>query len=294
MDKITPQIFKDLARENEVDLDLISGIRQGNQKALEKLIMRYQDFIFNISVRMLGNPIDAEDASQEILIKMITKLATFEQRSSFKTWLYRIVVNHLFNLGRNSWEKVFCSIEKMPEIIDSLKSDFNPEYGENDLLVEETKAGCLTATLICLDRKQRMVFIIGAIFGINSTFGAEILEISPENFRKILSRTRQQMKNFMNKKCGLLNESNPCRCSAKTKSAIERGFIDPKSLKFNRNSLKKINEFVSENEHLVDDALELKMLNIFRQQSMYPAPNFTKRFKKMINRKDFNAIINFN
>src|SRR2546427_9348614 len=48
---------------------------------------------------------DAEDATQEILVKLITKLSTFEGRSSFRTWLYRIAVNHVLNMKRQKWEE---------------------------------------------------------------------------------------------------------------------------------------------------------------------------------------------
>jgi RNA polymerase sigma factor (sigma-70 family) len=57
------------------------------------LIARHQAWIYNIVLRMVYNPYDAEDATQEILIKLLNSLSTFEGRSQFRTWLYRIVVN---------------------------------------------------------------------------------------------------------------------------------------------------------------------------------------------------------
>ena len=75
------------------DLELVCRIKNGDREALESLVMRHQDWVYNIVLRMVYHPEDAEDAAQEVLIKLLTKLSTFEGRSSFRTWLYRIVVS---------------------------------------------------------------------------------------------------------------------------------------------------------------------------------------------------------
>jgi hypothetical protein len=77
------------------DRELIARANAGEAGALEALVRRHQAYVFNIAVRMLYCPQDAEDATQEILIKVVTKLSTFEGRSRFRTWLYRIATNHL-------------------------------------------------------------------------------------------------------------------------------------------------------------------------------------------------------
>ncbi len=87
------------------DGELVAQIRAGSREALESLIKRHQSWIYNIVQRMVYVPEDAEDITQEILIKVITKLSTFESRSSFRTWLYRIVVNHVLNMKRSRAEQ---------------------------------------------------------------------------------------------------------------------------------------------------------------------------------------------
>src|SRR2546426_3824725 len=97
-----------LAETAPADLDdqeLIKRVQNGKREALETLITRHQRWIYNIVLRMLYRPHDAEDTTQEILIKLITKLSTFEGRRSFRTWLYRIVVNHVLNVKRLTWEE---------------------------------------------------------------------------------------------------------------------------------------------------------------------------------------------
>ena len=86
------------------DQSLVLRARSGDRQALEDLVHRHQAWIYNIAVRMLHHPQDAEDATQEILIKVLTRLASFEGRSSFRTWLYRIVVNHVLNMKRGRVE----------------------------------------------------------------------------------------------------------------------------------------------------------------------------------------------
>src|SRR5215475_7491079 len=95
MDTFTP--FDDGPAEQD-DRALVAGAQQGDSRALEELVGRHQRWIYNIAVRMLGHPQDAEDATQEILIKALTRLSSFEGNSRFRTWLYRIVVNHVLNM----------------------------------------------------------------------------------------------------------------------------------------------------------------------------------------------------
>ena len=86
---------------------LVEAAKEGDKKALETLILKIQDKIYGLALRMLYNPSDAEDASQEILLKIITHLGTFRGESAFTTWMYRVAVNHLLTsagVGRN-WSR---------------------------------------------------------------------------------------------------------------------------------------------------------------------------------------------
>jgi RNA polymerase sigma factor (sigma-70 family) len=73
----------------------VSQAKNGNKRALETVVRRIQDKIYGLSLRMLGNPEDAEDETQEILIKIITHLSGFREESAFSSWVYRIACNHL-------------------------------------------------------------------------------------------------------------------------------------------------------------------------------------------------------
>src|SRR5215469_15928869 len=154
------------------DQNLVMRARAGDRTALEDLLQHHQGWIYNIAVRMLYHPQDAEDATQEILIKLLTRLSSFEGRSTFRTWLYRIVVNHLLNARRSRVEDPAISfrvygeeLEKTPDL------DLPDPKGAPDanLLVTEAMLSCTSGMLLCLDREQRLAYILGALLSVNDT-----------------------------------------------------------------------------------------------------------------------------
>lgn len=291
-------IFSEKYDSDTEDSELIISAKQGNRQALEELIHRHQAWIFNIALRMVGSPHDAEDVTQEILIKMLTKLSTFQHRSSFRTWLYRIASNHILNLKKQPRERFFGSFHKHGQIVDRIPEiefpDMNSISAEEKLLVEETKISCMTGMLLCLDRMQRMVFILGAVLGANSETGSQILEISPENFRQILSRGRKQMSQFMDEKCGLMNPENPCNCVRKTRAAIRAGWVDPKNMQFTKRRVRQIKSIVEFHEEQIDDVLDLRAQNLFQEHPFVDPPDHVELLNNLLQRDEFRRFLSFN
>src|SRR4030095_643367 len=194
------------------DNELVAQIRGGSREALEMLLRRHQAWIYNLVQRMVYLPQDAEDITQEILIKVMTKLSTFAGRSSFRTWLYRIVVNHILNMKRSRAEEREWTFQRYAESLDSFPDadlpDSSASSADAQLLVDEARIGCTSGMLLCLNREQRLIYILGEIFNVTDRVGAEILEISRENFRQKLTRARRDLHNFLHDKCGLVNEAN--------------------------------------------------------------------------------------
>jgi len=253
---------------NILDNQLISLILDGNNEALTTLINRHKDFIYNLSFKMVGNIDDAQDITQEIWIKIMTKLSSFNNKSSFKTWLYRISVNHILNFKKSNKELAFSSFEKHDNLINNLiceVKDISTQC-DIDLILQETKVECMTGMLLCLSRNQRIVFILGSIFGINSKNGSEILEITPENYRKELSRARQQLTNYMNGKCNLINPNGTCSCKRKATAAVRAGLVNPVNLKYTQKHLCKIHEIANEKtEGVIENILEIKCQKEFQE-----------------------------
>ncbi len=227
------------------DSDLILLARQGSKSSLENLVKKHQHYIYNVALKFALSPFDAEDITQEVLIKMITNLSSFKGESNFRTWLYRITFNHFMKTKKNSLENYITTFENYGNEIDHMNDDelSDLEKTEMKLLIEDAKIGCMSGMLLCLDREQRLVYILGEIYSIDHAIGSQMLAISKDNFRQKLTRARQDLYNFMNNKCGLVNKNNPCRCSKKTKSFIKAGWVDADNLKFNSSYLRTIDQF---------------------------------------------------
>ncbi len=255
--------FQEIYNDKE-DTELIGLAKEGSKSALENLIKKHQHYIYNVALKFVLSPFDAEDITQEVLIKVITNLGSFKGESNFRTWLYRITFNHFMKLKKNSLENYITTFENYGTELDNMKDEELTIIEQTELqdYIEDAKIGCMSGMLLCLDREQRLVYILGEIFSIDHTIGSEILEISKDNFRQKLTRARRDLYNFMNQKCGLVNTQNPCRCGRKTKSFIKAGWVDKDNLKFNTSYLKTISEIapIKLNELLDIESKEYQML----------------------------------
>ena len=281
---INNPLADDAPSERE-DQNLVAGARSGDRKALEDLIREHQGWIYNIALRMLFHPQDAEDATQEILIKAVTRLSSFDSRSSFRTWLYRIVVNHVLNMRRGRVEDPAIDFRMYGEELDKTPDlDLPDPKGESpdaNLLVTEAMLACTSGMLLCFDREQRLAYILGAIFGLSDTVAAEVLEITAENFRQRLARARRDLRNFMNDKCGLVNQANPCRCAKKTRGFIEAGHVDPQNLLFIRERVCEVREAAPKTYETVK-TLDAKCADIYRRHPFYNAPDLAQMVRRLV------------
>ena len=214
---------------------LARDARGGDREALELLVQQIQNPIYRMAFRMLGYPEDAEDAAQEILIRVITHLGDFRGACAFRTWMYRIASNHLLNTRKRRGERLGIDFDLWEQLghIDApaANTDHFPP-AEKALLVQEVRIGCMQGLLLCLDRDQRMAVILGEVFEVTSPEGAFILDITPEAFRQRLSRGRRRIHAFMRKHCGLVNASNSCRCQDQVGRDLSTGWLDPENLRF--------------------------------------------------------------
>jgi RNA polymerase sigma factor (sigma-70 family) len=203
-----------------MDSHLEQWVRQakdGDKQALERVVGEIQNTVFGLALRMSGAREDAEDDAQEILIKVITHLSDFREKSAFRSWVYRIACNHLLTSRKRRTEQAAISFEILEAVITSETETTGcpvPPGPERAIILEEGRLRCMQAVLSCLDREIRIAFVLGEVFEVSSAEGGYILNISPEAFRKRLSRGRERVHAFMLKNCGLVNATNPCRCLA--------------------------------------------------------------------------------
>ena len=188
---------------------------------MNALVQNHQGYIFNVALKYFNDIANAQDATQEVLIKVISNLGNYNsEKAQFRTWLYRITFNHFLNTKKSAIEiryesgfGNFFQIIENSEIIELTEKERSKMKWE----IEESKVACTAGMIMCLDREQRLTYIIGDVFEIDHKLGAEIFEITPDNFRQKLIRARKDLYEWMHNRCGLVNKEDPCRCPKKTK-----------------------------------------------------------------------------
>jgi RNA polymerase sigma factor (sigma-70 family) len=271
---------------DETDFErLVDLAKEGKKDALEELVIGIQGRIYNLALRALFLPADAEDATQEILIKVITHLADFKGESRFTTWVFRIATNHLLTMRKCRAEKRGFSFEKAEEGIEaalSIASPENAEACESSLVVEEVRLACLQGMLLCLSREIRLAFILGVVFDVTSAEGSRILNITQETFRQRLSRGRKDVQRFMTKKCSLVNPENPCACAKLIPHEIKIKMLDPGKLRFanHRCHVRKTDVSLA----LMQELDEMRRVAVlFRSHPDYAAPeSFVESMRNLV------------
>lgn len=213
---------------------LVEQAVAGDKASLETVILGVQDLVFNLSLRMLGTFPDAEDATQDILLKIITHLSSFRGESAFSTLVFSIATNHLKNYKKHMFAKFPLSFEFYGEDIKNGKIDDVPDLTQNveaSILAEELKLSCTNVMLQCLDAESRCIFILGTMFKIDSRIAGDILGITPEAYRQRLSRIRGKMADFLKEYCGEYGQGT-CRCAKRINYAIQNHRISPDRLDF--------------------------------------------------------------
>jgi len=284
--------------DESADADLIEQALKGSREALETLVLRHQAWIYNIAVRMVFHAQDAEEVTQEVLIKVITRLSTFQGGSQFRTWLYRITANHVLNMKRRGGERVPQTFSSYAHAINETPDLDLPDPTsvpvEVPLLVEEAKISCTSGMLLCLDRKQRLIFTLGEIFGASDTVGSEILEMTADNFRQCLTRARRDLYQFMNGQCGLVNAKNACRCPKKTRGFIEAGHVDPDHLQFVAPHLQRVTEAAVGVVRVIENTVEEQSVALFREHPFLEPGAQIDWLRQLLDKGDFGAALHFN
>jgi RNA polymerase sigma factor (sigma-70 family) len=230
-----------MSRNSDADLGrsldaLARRAAEGDREALSELVREIQHPLYRLALRFLGNPDDAQDACQEILIRIVTRLGTFEGRSKFSTWAYTVAVRSLLRTRRRLYEASVQDAEQYAAALDAGLGDVDPtlEEVEYRLLSEEVRISCTYGMLLCLPRPQRAAYLLADVLGLTDGEGAEILDCSREAFRQRVSRARRTLRFVIDNRCGLVDPANPCRCGRQIGSGEAAGVIDRTRLRLAR------------------------------------------------------------
>lgn len=215
-----------------MNADVVAAV-DGDRDALERIVRDLQPDLHRLALRFFGCPHTAQDATQEALIQIVTRLDRFEHRSQFRTWAYRVAINRFTSIRRSPAEREAGSFAELDEDLARPPTSgryVHPDDVDEALLIEEVRIGCTLAMMLCLDRGHRLAYILGEIMELDHKVAAEMMGVTPPAYRKRLQRARAHITEIMRRRCGVFDDGNPCRCKARLPQAVAERRIDPHEL----------------------------------------------------------------
>ncbi len=184
---------------------LIEQYRNGDSEAMERLVLKYQNRIYNVILKICADPDDAAELTQETFVKVIENLNKFEGRSGFYTWTFRIAVNLTLNYCQRNSKLAFRSLDaeqqqqddsQVKQVLkDFLSDDSSPDPAAE---VQSKELYRIAArTLMGLDEAHRAVIVLRDIEGMSYARIAEVLNIELGTVRSRLSRARSKMRDIL-------------------------------------------------------------------------------------------------
>jgi RNA polymerase sigma factor (sigma-70 family) len=216
-------------RDVDALTELALQAREGDRVALEAICKQLQPLMYRLALRYTGNPTDAQDACQEVMVCIVTNLSTFEGRSRFTTWAYTVATRQLLRTTRRPTEASVANPEAFATFLETHQSPsaWLPEsQAEYDELCADVRLSCTYGMLLCLTRPQRLAYLLGDVLGFTDTEAATMSDVSPAAFRQRLARARAVMRFVMGQHCGLVRSTNPCRCNRMVDASIRHGLLD--------------------------------------------------------------------
>lgn len=179
------------------DEELVAAYLKGNKTAFEEIVRRYEDRLYRLSFRMLGNHHDALDAVQEILLKLMAALPKFQGRSRFGTWLYRLAANTCLDIrrkrGRTSAESLEAALEHSPAAAMSVLDD-HPADNPDVYVEQQYREEMVRAALEQLPESQRRLLVLRDLEDLSNSQVADIMGIEVGALKARLHRARQALK----------------------------------------------------------------------------------------------------
>lgn len=206
----------------EPDASTIRDAMEGSLQAVDALISTIQPGVYKLAVHVLGHRDDAADATQEILLKVVTHLSGFRSESAFSTWVWRVATNHLTTARTRKAESPEVSLDAIADRLQQGlefaarlahdRGEPGPLSPQDKLEARQVALSCTQSMLMALDREQRLAYVIDTVFGLDSREAAAVVGISPEAYRQRLSRARSRLQAFMSRSCGVANPDAACHC----------------------------------------------------------------------------------
>jgi RNA polymerase sigma-70 factor (ECF subfamily) len=198
---LNPEVYLKTASINIDDSVLVRQAQHGDTTSMERLILKYQHRIYNVILKMCGNPDDAAELTQETFVKVIESIEKFKGRSSFYTWLFRIAVNLTLNHCQRSARTATRSLDAEEVNLDGdasqlLKDLLSDDRAVDPAVLAQSHELCELAkrSLLELDEPQRAVVVLRDIEGMDYAQIADVLSIELGTVRSRLSRARSSLR----------------------------------------------------------------------------------------------------
>jgi RNA polymerase sigma-70 factor (ECF subfamily) len=166
----------------------LEAAKAGDLEAFERLMRQNERLVFATSWRLLGNLEDAQDAAQEVFLRLYRNLAKVEASGSLTSWLYRVTVNVCHDYRRR---------EPVTEPVDSWDEITTAGGGPHDELVQAERRHVLDLSLRRLSKKERAALVLRDLEGLSTSEVARILGSSEATVRSQISKARLKMKGFV-------------------------------------------------------------------------------------------------
>lgn len=186
------------------DNSLLEQCKKGDSGAIERLVLKYQNRIYNVILKICADPDDAAELTQETFVKVIENLAKFEGRSSFYTWAFRIAVNLTLNYCQRNAKLAVRSLdsEDVPhdhQATQALKELLSDDSSPDPAAIAQEKEVYEIAinAIRQLDEPQRAVIVLRDIEGMSYARIAEVLDVELGTVRSRLSRARNRLREIL-------------------------------------------------------------------------------------------------
>jgi RNA polymerase sigma-70 factor (ECF subfamily) len=178
------------------DAMLVDQFRAGSNEAFEELISRYESKVFNLAMRFTRNQEDAEEVLQDVFCTIHKKVAGFQGKSAFSSWLYRIIVNAAFMKLRKRKQQHTVSIEDLSPTVRQvcMDKDDNSVLRSDNISMNREMRIVIQAAIDKLPDQYRAVFVLRDVDGLSNQEVGEILQLSVPAVKSRLHRSRLMLR----------------------------------------------------------------------------------------------------
>jgi len=184
------------------ELELIEGLKRGDESAFRVLVEQYQDLVYNTALGVVQNAADAEDVAQEVFIQIFRSIGTFKSEAKLSTWIYRITTTRALDLLRaRKSKKRFGLLKRLWETEEENPLDTIEDFNHPGVALERKEdAAKLFEAIGQLPENQKVAFVLHKLEGLSYQEISEIMGNTVPAVESLMHRARLNLKKILEKK----------------------------------------------------------------------------------------------